>query len=218
MDKRYSQLELFTGGQEREPGRDEPRHGLFTFHVNGYEKTVFLLIGFIVTGVLFYCLGVEHGKARAMARMNVGFDLAAKPVPAQRTEARVSAVAPVKSNQASQSLITVAVPLKQGQVKNGKPAAVVAEERTVRAGGAGKTASQERVSMTGFTIQIGTYQVEAAAERERDNLAKFGLSPVILKQGRYNVVIVGNFSDKEMARSLLSRLRQNYRDCYIRRL
>lgn len=214
MEKRYSQLELFTGGQGGDAASGEPRHGFFSLRINGYEKTLFLLIGFLVTGVSFYCLGVEHGKARAMARVNAGFDIAARPAPAavQPVMPRVSAGVPAKPNQTSQAIV-VAMPAKALQtVKGVKPVAAVPAPKV------GTLSGQEMAAVSGFTIQIGTYQVRAAAERERDNLVKIGLTPAIVKQGAYNVVIVGNFSDKEMAKSLLSRLRQNYRDCYIRRL
>jgi cell division protein FtsN len=69
-----------------------------------------------------------------------------------------------------------------------------------------------------FAIQVGTYQAKADAQHEQDKLAKSGISSRIVKQGKYTIVVVGSFGDKEMARPVLSRLRQAYRDCYIRRL
>jgi hypothetical protein len=188
MDKRYSQLELFSEGREAEPVREQAERTPFIFQINRYEKTIFMLIGFIVTGISFYCLGVEHGKARSLARMNSEMDLAAKPAaaPVKRCEAPPVAVIPA----ASPILVQAAVVPQQAKAE--------------------KKGS--------FTIQVGTYQAKTAAERERDKLAKSGFVPLIVKQGVYNVVLVGNFTKKETAISSLSRLRQNYRDCYIRRL
>ncbi len=201
MDKRYSQLELFSAGREHEPVREEASRRPFIFRVNGYEKTLFLLIGFVVTGAVCYCLGVEHGKARALAKINAGFDLAARPAPVKRAE---PVAAPVAVPKAVRLPNSATLPVAQS-VPSAQAKAAVKKEAPQQQAGA-------------FTIQIGTYRSVAAAKLEKDKLAKKGIPASIVKRGDYNLVVVGNFGDKETARSTLTRLRQNYRDCYIRRL
>jgi cell division protein FtsN len=80
------------------------------------------------------------------------------------------------------------------------------------------TVQPASVGKNAFTVQVGSYQGRDAAERERAKLVKKGFAPLMLQKGAYTVVCVGSFGDKETAKPLLTKLRQNYRDCYIRRL
>jgi hypothetical protein len=199
MDKRYSQLELFGEERARELVPDEPGRKPFISRINRYQQTIFLLIGFVITGILFYCLGVEQGKSRAMGTINAGFDFAARqPSVVRQAEAKPVVQPVIRADGAPRVPVKPVVLPKTNKVQ--QPVPVLAEAKG------------------GFTVQIGTYQAQATAQRERDKLTKLGFSPLIVKQGVYNVVIVGSFCDKEKARSLLSKLRQNYGDCYIRRL
>jgi hypothetical protein len=186
MDTHYSQLELFSGGREPETVKADAKPRRFLFQVNRYEKTIFLLIGFIVTGMCFYCLGVEHGKKLAAQKMDRGLDMASSR-PVEGTAAVVPA--PVVRKIEAPVPVAAVAPMEASAAQKGS-----------------------------FTVQIGSYQGKDSAERERVKLVKKGLSPLIVKKGEFNIVCVGNFADKETARSLLSKLRQNYRDCYIRRL
>ena len=197
MDKRYSQLELFSEGREPETVKEGPGRPSFLFQVNRFQSVIFFLIGFIVTGTSFFCLGVEHGKRLASLRPKADFDLALVQ--------RRSAVRVVAAPQA------VIAPAMQPSSRRMEPAAPVVAPVAV-------APQESRIALAGFTIQIGTYQMSDAAQREKDKLVKKGFSPVVMKKGAYNIVCVGTFADKETARSLLSKLRQNYRDCYIRRL
>lgn len=213
MDKRYSQLELFGEQRGSQPVGDEAEQRPFLFRVNLYQKTIFLLIGFLVTGVTFYCLGMEHGKARALARVNEGLDFAAKPEQGfnRSPEASVRVISPAPVQQ--QSIPAAASPSVTVTAKK-----LPVPSRQKQLTDAGLVAVTKTTALTGYTIQVGTYKVKTAAEREKVKLKKTGFSPQIVIQGEYSVVMVGNFTDKEKARSLLSKLRQNYRDCYIRRL
>lgn len=69
-----------------------------------------------------------------------------------------------------------------------------------------------------YTIQLATYQTKTYAQKEAEVLRKKGLLPLILSKSGYTVLCVGNFSNKETAKSLLSELKVRYRDCFIRRL
>jgi hypothetical protein len=69
-----------------------------------------------------------------------------------------------------------------------------------------------------YVIQLASYKIKTHAQKEVELLKKRGLSPLVLSKGSYIVLCVGNISNKETARSLLSELKKRYRDCYITRL
>lgn len=69
-----------------------------------------------------------------------------------------------------------------------------------------------------YTIQLASYQSKTSAQKEADALKRKGLLPLVLSKGKYTVLCVGNFADKETARPLLSELKKRYQDCFIRRL
>jgi len=74
----YSQLELFS----KASGHAEVRSGAFLKRIWAYEKAILTIIGFMVTAVISFSVGVEKGKNMANVRTAVRFDVAAKPAPA----------------------------------------------------------------------------------------------------------------------------------------
>ena len=71
---------------------------------------------------------------------------------------------------------------------------------------------------TAFTIQLASYKTKSYAEKEAQALKKKGLIPLILTKGKYVVLCVGSFTNKEKALSLLTQLEKKYNGCRIRRL
>jgi len=69
-----------------------------------------------------------------------------------------------------------------------------------------------------FTIQLASFKNKTAALKEADILKKKGLRPLVLNKGKFIILCVGNFSDKNNANQTLSLLKRKYRDSYIRRL
>lgn len=69
-----------------------------------------------------------------------------------------------------------------------------------------------------FTVQLASYKTKSYAEKEAQGLKKKGLIPLILIKGKYAVLCVGSFTNKENAQSLLTQLEKKYNDCRIRRL
>ncbi|MDI6606353.1 MAG: SPOR domain-containing protein [Candidatus Omnitrophota bacterium] len=70
----------------------------------------------------------------------------------------------------------------------------------------------------GYTVQLASYKAKKFADREAEALKKKGLMPLVLYKGDYVVLCAGKFSDKEEARSSMSKLKKEYKDCYLRRL
>lgn len=69
-----------------------------------------------------------------------------------------------------------------------------------------------------YTIQVASYRTKTHAEKEAGALKKKGFSPFVLSKGEFSVVCVGNFPKQGSAKSLLTELKKQYRDCYVRRL
>ena len=197
----HSQLELFSQGREQRQVKSNPGFSsAFLNYISNYERIILIIIGFVITGIISFCLGVERGKTIVMPRIDSHFDIAQDPglkSPSSRMIQNQKPVAPV--------IISSEIGLSAKQTV--KP---IPEKNVVIL----KTQLQSK----GFTIQLACYGTRTNAERETESLKKKGFLPLILSKGGYNVVCVGNFSNMETAKSSLSKLRQNYRDCYIRRL
>jgi hypothetical protein len=70
-----SQLELFSQG----PGYSESKVNLSRYFLRRiwvYEKVILVTIGFIITAVIAFSLGVEKGKTVAVLNSNARFDMA----------------------------------------------------------------------------------------------------------------------------------------------
>lgn len=165
--RRHYQLELFG----RPASLSQQTEGCRTHFLSSllrYEKTVLIIIGFIITAVSSFSLGVEKGKRSVISKSKPTLDIAIKkPVSAP----------PVQVPRTKEILVP-----------------------------------------QGFTIQLASYQTATYANKEAEKLKKKGLSPLVLPKGSYQVLCVGNFSDRKTAMSLLSELKKQYKDCFIRRL
>mgnify|MGYP001616705161 CR=1 FL=1 len=82
----------------------------------------------------------------------------------------------------------------------------------------GKQLPKVKEYIENYTIQVATYQAKTHAQKEAEALRKKGFLPLILSKSGYTVLCVGNFSNKETAKSSLSELKKRYQDCFIRRL
>ncbi len=76
-----TQLELFSQLKEARDGRTKRSPG-FIAAVWGHEKALMIAIGFIITGIISFSIGVESGKMASVARTNARLELAAtEPLP-----------------------------------------------------------------------------------------------------------------------------------------
>ena len=197
----HSQLELFSRGREHIQIQPKTKFSnSFLAYVTSYEKIILLVIGFIITGIISFCLGVEKGKTIAAPRLNPQFDIA---------EGSVFKPLPVKPNQNAKPPEPVSAGLEEGLIaRAGQKSSQTKQEILVPAQKQGG----------GYTIQVATYQMKSYAQIETEKLRKKGFYALILSRGGYNIVCVGNFADMQTAQSSLLKLKQKYRDCYLRRL
>jgi len=74
----YSQLELFS--QTKEPGREKTNFSSsFISFIWNYEKTILLIIAFIITGIVAFALGMDRGRRMAKIPAADSKQLAVKP-------------------------------------------------------------------------------------------------------------------------------------------
>lgn len=69
-----------------------------------------------------------------------------------------------------------------------------------------------------FTIQVASFKASSYAKNEVARLNKKGFKAFTLNKGKYTILCIGNFPNKETAQPLLLELSKYYKSCYIRRL
>ncbi len=78
LDKEYNQLELFS--QTR--GHNQTKAGVskaFISYISKYEKTILIIIGFVITGIASFSLGVEKGKSFILLKTDSHLDIGVLP-------------------------------------------------------------------------------------------------------------------------------------------
>lgn len=174
----FSQLELFRQNKSDADFRVR-RSSAFFNNIRNYEKTILLIIGFIITGIISFSLGVEKGKRQVAAKIDAHLDIAFKAGPSEKK--------------------VVFRPLEKQEGKRNEQA-------------------QPKEYIENYTIQIASFKAKASAQNEIEAFKKKGLNTLVLSKSGYTVVCVGNFTNRDKAKALLTQLRKQYRDCFIRRL
>jgi cell division septation protein DedD len=159
------------------------------------ERLVFISIGIIMLMVALYALGVEKGKAnrRALSPLQ-------KPIIARKE----TPAAPVAQNTAQTrgTLISTASAVAP-QVKT---AAASAPDKGVTAQAPDKP----------YTIVAAAFTRKDTAAAELGRLKTGGFDGFIVQSDSYFLVCAGAYSTKESASKTLARVRQRYKDAYIR--
>ena len=180
MDKEhYNQLELFSDTKNPGPARTHISKA-FISYISKYEKIMLIIIGFAITGIAAFSLGVEKGKSFMLLKTDSHLDIAVKP----QSTLSVSAHKQITNDQQYQ-------PKEKDELKE---------------------------YIQNYTIQVASFLNRINAQKEAAILKRKGLSPLVLPKGKFSIVCVGNFSKREEAESLLSKLKKQYQDCRIRRL
>ncbi|MFH0791583.1 MAG: SPOR domain-containing protein [Candidatus Omnitrophota bacterium] len=153
MERNNAQLELFS--QDRNGGFEKKAAsgGLLTY-IRGYEKIILILIGFIITAVVSFCLGVEKGRRLAVRNADSQLDMAVvQPVPQ------------IPARTVSQKLIQ---PRPEIQAGNIRP--IQTQDNMIK--------PIKNQDMGSYTIQIAAYQTRANAQKEAEILKKKGVVSV----------------------------------------
>ncbi len=182
MEKEYNQLELFSQAKGNNQANAHISRA-FMSYITKYEKAILIIIGFVITGIASFSLGVEKGKSYTTLKTDSELDIAAAKVKPELSLPVSTPKQVIKEEQYQ--------PVKKEEFKE---------------------------YIQNYTIQVASFLNRVNAQKEADILKRKGLSPQVLSKGRFCIVCVGNFSKREEAESLLSKLKKQYQDCRIRRL
>ena len=183
------QLELFSQAGSDTKLNSASGGNSFFKSMRANEKTILIIIGLAVTGIVAFSFGVENGKGLSAQRIQE----------------------PQQSLQAGQ-LQAQSIVVKQA-IKKSVPD-FLPPVKPVK-----KEQSQDvQRAAQGYTIQLASYKTKENAQKEALSLKKKGFSPLVLSRGSYVVLCVGSFLNKETAQPVLSKLQKSYSGCYIRRL
>ncbi|MDD5594888.1 MAG: SPOR domain-containing protein [Candidatus Omnitrophica bacterium] len=81
-----------------------------------------------------------------------------------------------------------------------------------------KTVTPLQNFIQNYTIQVATFATKVGADKEAAIFKKKGLPTLVFSKGKYTILCVGKFADKETAKPTLSELKKQYRDCFVRRI
>jgi len=92
------QIELFSGASGQTPAKRRAPVDFLSF-IFGYEKVILIIIGFMITGIICFSLGIERGKRITSAdRQNV---LLESPLPAAQETTSQGQIKPAVQIQAT---------------------------------------------------------------------------------------------------------------------
>ena len=192
MEKRtHSQLELFSQTKNSDDIITSSQHSFFNY-VRYYEKFILIIVVFMITAIISFSLGVEKGKSITTLKSQPRFDFAS-------------------SIKQPKLMIPLNVPATINM--RNKANTEIKKEEVIHS-----PEIKVREYMVNYTIQVASFQNKTSAQKEMGALKRKGFSVSLVSKGRYQVVYVGNFSQKEDARTLLAQLKRRYQDCFIRRL
>jgi len=200
--KKEEQREFFEEFKEPEQHRDRLRKRYIPskrfFVTVSLENLVLFCIIVIMVIVLSFSLGVERGKRFDIAKETV---IEKEAAPALRAE--VSAIEkelPARLKAGGPARLKAGGPAR---LKAGGPA-------RLKAGGPAPTAAAK------YTIQVATFRKESAVDEEIKRLKKNGFSAFTVPSKDMFQVRVGKYATLEEAKSDLRKLRERYKDCFVR--
>ena len=199
INYKQPQFELFPGNSE---DATKPRYLLANVSLTAENLVVFTILG--IMGVVFaYSLGVERGKHVMASQMRD--TVVAKSVMA---EVPIVATQSVATNVGAahapvQAATRTVVPATGVAVK--MVPAVIAEQKPLVPASAFK-----------YTIQVASYADKKFAHQAAVDLNKKGFETVVMQKGKYAILCVGKFNQKNEAIIMISRLKSKYKDCLVR--
>jgi len=243
MEKQAShQLELFLQSQDNpELSIKHSEKNSFAARIWGYEKTILIIIALLITGIISFSLGVEKGKRMSVNPVRNTTQTSLNTIASngvnQPALANLKGKSPVghpaiggaiakPTNQKAVVWPPIAKPTNQKAVV-WPPIAKPTNQKAVVWPPIAKPIKkveppkQPPVVLTQqgpYTIQVASFKTNLYAQKEAELLKQRGFKALTLKRGKYIILCVGNFPNKETARPLLSELSKYYKSCYIRRL
>ena len=78
-----------------------------------------------------------------------------------------------------------------------------------------EVASDKQSLKTSPYIQVASFRTDKYAKKEMESLKNKGYRPFVTTWGKFRVVCVGGYKDKDQARKALKQLRKLYADCIL---
>jgi len=191
-----SQIELFPRVADHGEEKRHPR--LFQRSLTISLENFFVFLVIILMGlVASFSIGVERGKQVTAKSSPVGQPLKAA-VP-QKDEAPG-----VVNSDTADKPVPVRVLAETASV-------VVAEREPA-------PQAAPAVDDKTYTVQVASFKKERYAHKEAEGLKDKGYDIFVLPKGKYSILCVGKFRQKDAAEILSKKMRKKYKDCLIRRL
>ena len=158
------------------------------------ERIIVISIFAVMVIIFSFALGLEKGKKIASSSLNqegIGTRAKLTEVPAQ---------GPLRQKAAAKVLLekTISNPAQTVPLKSVAP--------------------QPSVVKPSYTIQVASFKSSQNAYEEAKTLEKKGYQTLVLPKGSYSIVCVGKFVEEAQAKQFVNKLKNQYRDCMIRRL
>ncbi len=204
---RQSQFELFpsagAGSSKAHSSRRLlPRRLNFTM-----ENLVILGVFVMISMVISFSFGVEKGKRTVIRQIIKKHGVARKmeDIP-QPTVAQTAESAPLPEQA---PLIAMA----PGAGEAGRTALPAAAEESGAQSGAEKKEVDKK-----YTVQVASFKQKTAAKKAATLLEEKGFEALVLSKGKWSVVCVGWFAEKQEATSFSKQLKKEYKDNLVRSL
>jgi len=203
MNTKYkqSQFELFPGTPENSHQKHNRSYSFKDLTLSP-ENIIVLGVISVMVMVLSYSFGVEKGK--------VASDLNS-PETIQTKEVSVQTSVPLAENVHLQGEAKIIIsdstiePVIDPEVEVREILPLLVMEKILN--------DSER-----FTIQVASFKLFRNASKEAETLQKKGFESFVLDKGKYSIVCVGKFTQKNEAKQFSGKLRQRYADFLVRRL
>jgi len=190
INYRQSQFELFPQAVGNYEKNIRPSHAFSSLTLS-LENTIIIAIILIMAVIFSFSVGVEKGKKIVTTQPNTF----------KQDNAELTGHKDKPSNRIKPFL------KESSQVSTEQAAVKKAPQAT-----------KEILVKNAYTIQVASYKQEKYAQKEAGTLKKTGHQTFVLPKGSHSIVCVGKFSSQAEAKNALSRLRNKYKDCLVRRL
>ncbi|MBL8014345.1 MAG: SPOR domain-containing protein [Candidatus Omnitrophica bacterium] len=199
INYKQPQFELFPGNSGHESEAVRPRLFLANLTLTIENLVVLSILG-IMLAVFAYSLGVERGKHVMAAQM------------VERT--------PVKPLISEAPVVIQPAPLAVAKFDSAvvTPPAVTTVAQPVNRPVEANAETKSQVSNPDFkyTVQVASYADEKFAKKVAEELDKKGFQTMVIQKGKYVILCVGKFNQKNEAKATIAKLKSKYKDCLVR--
>ena len=200
--KKQSQFELFPASSSATDVYEKSRYPFSIRNLTvSLENIVVVAISFVMIIVLFYAFGIERGKRAVIAQ-----DAQAEKKTGNFSENAIIVIS--SEEKLDKESTEVIEKVKQQKVVEEKIEVIEIP----------KYEYQPQIVQDHFTIQVASFQLDRSARQEASTLKKKGYEISVLRKGKYSIVCVGKFDQRNDATKYSSKLKKRYKDLMVRRL